>query len=198
MGARTGDGAGPFLLRHVPSRPMAQLVRYHCMNTTPWRVRLFVCLLVGGLLACTLAPAADSERLALGAAIDRWIAAVNARDVATLTSSMTADVELLEGSATATGRDAAIRALGEARARGQLVARTREITIANDVAWHVAGLAQIQKDGVAHSRGQALEIWKRVNGVWKLHRRAVTGVGAAGDLLTRPSTKEPVLDRPGN
>ena len=154
-------------------------------------------LLVGGLLACTMALAGtDPDRVALEAAIHRWTTAVNARDVATLTSTMTEDVELLDNTATVKGRDAAIRALREAATHGKLLATTREITIADDVAWRVVGLAQTQKDAVYHARGQALEIWKRVNGKWQLHRQMAAGLIAPEVSLTRPSTKEPVLDQP--
>ena len=169
------------------------------MNKALWRVTLLAGLLVSGLLACTRSPAAqDSDRVALEAAIHRWLTAVNSQDVATLASVMTEDVELLDDTATVTGREAAIRALREVVTHGRQVSTTVEITISNDVAWHVAGLAQTRKNGDVHARGQALEIWKRVQGEWKLHRRMATGVSIAGDLLTRPSTSEPVLDRPGN
>ena len=125
--------------------------------------------------------------------------AVNAQDVDTLTTTMTEDVELLDANAaTVTGRDAAIRALREVATRGQLVATSREITIANDVAWHVVGFAQTQKNGDVHARGQALEIWKRVKGEWKLHRQMAAGLITPADSLTRPSPNEPVLDRPKN
>jgi len=167
------------------------------MNKTLWRVTLLAGLLVSGFLACTKAPAADSERVALNAAIDRWIAAVNAQDAAALTATMTEDVELFEAGGAARGREAAIRALREDASSGQLSAVIFEITIAHDVAWYAAGLTQTQKNGVVQGHGQTLEIWKRVQGEWKLHRRMVTGVVAPGISLTRPSTKEPVLDQPG-
>jgi hypothetical protein len=109
---------------------------------------------------------------------------------------MTEDVELPDGAATVTGREAAMRVLRDVVTRGQLTAASREITITDDVAWHVAGLAQTQKNGDVRALGQALEIWKRVKGEWKLHRRMAAGVAMPGDLLTRPSTKEPVPDRP--
>jgi ketosteroid isomerase-like protein len=155
-------------------------------------------LLVSGLLACTLVLAADPERVALEAAINRWTTAVNAQDVDTLTKTMTEDVELLDTTATVTGRDAAIRALREVVTRGQLVATSREITIAQDVAWRVVGYAQTQKNGDVHARGQALEIWKRVKGEWQLHRQMAAGILTPAVSLTRPSTTEPVLDRPRN
>ena len=170
------------------------------MNKAIWRTPLLAGLLVSGLLACTRAPAApESNRVELEAAIQRWMTAVNAQDVATLTSTMTEDVELLDANTTmVAGRDAAIRVLREAVTRGRLNATSREISIANDVAWHVVGLTQTQKNGDVHARGQALEIWKRVKGEWKLHRRMAAGVITPGDALTRPSTSEPVLDRPRN
>lgn len=167
--ARTGNGAGPFVI-------------------------LLAGLLGGGLLACARAPAADSERVALEAAIQRWTTAVNAQDVATLSSTMTEDVELLGDAATVPGREAAIRALRAIATRGTLVATTREITTSDDLAWRIVGFAQTRKNGDVHALGQALEIWKRVQGEWQLHRQMMSGV-TAGDLLTRPSTNEPVLDR---
>jgi ketosteroid isomerase-like protein len=167
------------------------------MNKALWRVAPLSVLLVSGLLACTLALATqDSDREALEASIHRWMAAVNAEDVDTLSRTMTEDVELLGNTTAVTGRDAVIRALREVVTRGRLVATSREITIVNDVAWQVVGLTQTQKNGDVHARGQALEIWKRVQGDWKLHRRMEAGVLTPGDALTRPSTSEPVLDRP--
>jgi ketosteroid isomerase-like protein len=166
------------------------------MNKALWRVAPWAVLLVTSLLACAKAPAAqDPDRIALEAAIHRWITAVNAQDVETLTTTMTEDVELLDGTAAVTGRKAAIQALREIVTRGQLVATSQEITISSDVAWQVVGLAQTQRNGDVHVRGQALEIWKRVNGEWKLHRQ-MTGVITPSVSLTRPSTREPVLDQP--
>jgi ketosteroid isomerase-like protein len=165
------------------------------MNKASWFVRSSAGLLISGLFACA-APAANPERAALEAAIHRWTTAVNAQDVATLTVTMTEDVELMDDTGSVTGRDAAIRTLREAVTRGPLAASSRELTIAHDVAWRVVGLVQTRKSGDVHARGQSLEIWKRVNGSWQLHRRMVAG--AAEVSLTRPSIKEPVLDRPKN
>ena len=151
-------------------------------------------LLISSLLVCAVAFAGtDPDRVALEAAIHRWMTAVNAQDVAALNATMTEDVELLDHSVTVKGRDAAIRVLREAAARGRLVATSREITIVHDVAWQVVGLAQSQKN-VVHARGQALEIWKRANGKWQLHRRMAAQPLPSEVSLTRPSTKEPVLD----
>jgi ketosteroid isomerase-like protein len=160
------------------------------MNKAGW--------LVGGLLASTIAFAADSERIALEAAIQRWATAVNAHDVGALNATMTEDVELLDNAATVTGRDAAIRTLRQVATRGTLVATSREITIADDVAWRIGGLTQTRSNGDVHARGQTLEIWKRVKGKWKLHRQMTTGLISPANSLSRPSPDEPVLDRPKN
>lgn len=149
------------------------------------------------LLASTISFAAEPERVALEAAIQRWTTAVNAKDVGTLNATMTEDVELL-GDTAVTGRDAAIRTLREVATRGKLAATSREITIAKDIAWRVAGLTQTQKNGDVHARGQALEIWKRVKGKWQLHRLSAAGLIAPTDLISRPPPNEPVLDRPRN
>jgi ketosteroid isomerase-like protein len=167
------------------------------MNQSLWRTTLLAGLLVNGLLACTRTPAASESRIALEAAIQRWTTAVNAQDAATLNATMTDDVVLSDDTATLTGRDAVIRALRDVVARGKLVATTREITLSDDAARHVVALTRTQKNGDVQALGQALELWKRVNGEWKLHRRTVTGASPSEELLTRPSTKEPVLDRPG-
>jgi len=150
------------------------------------------------LLASTIAFAADSERVALEAAIHRWTMAVNAQDVEALNATMTEDVELLDEATTVTGREAAIRALRDVATRGQLVATSREITITNHFAWRVGALTQTQRNGDVHARGQTLEIWKRVKGQWKLHRQMAAGLMSPADSLSRPSPGEPVLDQPKN
>ena len=167
------------------------------MHKTVCRVSLVAGLLLAALLACAKAPAADTRRAELEAAIQRWITAVNAHDAPALSATMTDDVELLDHSSTVTGRDAASRVLLDLAARGRLVQMTREITIDDDVAWHVVGVAQARKNGVVQARGQALEIWKRANGEWRLQRR-MTADAAPEIPVTRPSTDEPVLDRPPN
>lgn len=164
------------------------------MHDSPWRISWLAGLLVGGLLACTAASASDPDRDALRSTIQLWAFAVNSQDVPRLIETMTEDVELSDGTSTVAGRGAAIESLRESVSRGRLLTSTREIAVAEDIGWHVAWLAQAQKNGDVHARGQALEIWKRVNGVWKLHRRMVSDSRDSGELLKRPSTREPVLD----
>jgi ketosteroid isomerase-like protein len=165
------------------------------MNKAIWLLAPWV---VSCLLASTCTLAADSGRVALEAAMQRWTAAVNAQDADALNATMTEDVELMDDTATVTGRAAAIRALRQVAMRGQLVATSREITIANNFAWRMGGLTQTQGSGDVHALGQTLEIWERVKGNWKLRRQMAVGLIAPKDLLSRPSPGEPVLDRPKN
>lgn len=164
------------------------------MNKTLWFV---ASLVVSCLLVSTTAHAAEPERAALEAAIQRWTTAVNTRDADALNATMTEDVELLNDVAV-TGRDSVIRVLREVATRGKLAATNREVTISLDAAWRVAGLTQTQKNGDVHARGQSLEIWKRVKGNWKLHRMMAAELLSPTDLLSRPLPDEPVLDRPRN
>lgn len=164
------------------------------MSTAPWRFAMLAACLVSSLLACARTPAAHPDRVALERAIQRWTTAVNVQDTVALAATMTDDVELDGDTSSVTGRDAATRALREWAAQGKLAATSREITIANDVAWHVVDVVQIRKSGDVHARGKALEIWKRVGGEWRLHRRVVASI-SPGISLTRPPTDEPALDR---
>jgi len=159
------------------------------------RITLLAIVLIGSLPGIARAESGVSDRAALETALQRWLVAVNAQDSAALTATMTDDVELSNEVGTVAGRDAAIRALREFAARGRLVATTRELTIAGDLAWHVVGLMQTTRRGDSRAAGQALEIWQRRDGLWQLHRRMAAGA-SRGDLLKRPTTKEPVLDRP--
>lgn len=167
------------------------------------RQALFSVVLVTGscfAVAMEMAMASAAPRTGraeLEAAIHRWMMAVNAQDVDTLTATMTADVQLLDEAATVTGRDAAIHALKGVATRGRLSLTSLEITVLDNAAWHVVAFVQTRKGGDVHSRGQALEIWKRVKGRWQLHRQ-MAGLITPGASLTRPSTSEPVLDRPNN
>jgi ketosteroid isomerase-like protein len=167
------------------------------MNKSSWRLTPLVVLLVSGLLGCAMVVAApDPQGVALEAAVQRWVTAVNTQDVNALATTMTEDVELLDIATTETGREGAIRALREAARRGKLVAAIREVSIAGDLAWRVVSLTQVEKSGVVHARGHAVELWKRVNGAWMLHRLMAPGVINPAVTLTRPSPTDPVLDKP--
>jgi ketosteroid isomerase-like protein len=138
---------------------------------------------------------ADSaDRAAIEVAAQAWAKAFNARDAKALLAMATEDLVVLDPNrppvSGAAAREAWKNALGAAQ--GQLTSASKEIVISGDVAWRIAGLTFRQPA----RQGQALEIWKRVGGEWKIHRQMSSSVLTQPNLLPTPS--EPVLDRPAN
>jgi len=151
--------------------------------------RLLAIAAFAAIAAAPLALATESaDRAAIEAAAQAWVKAFNARDEKALLAVATEDLIVLDGnSPPMTGgraREAWKKALGAAR--GQVTSVSKEIVISDDVAWRIGALGQ----------GQAMEIWKRVGGEWKLHRQMSSNVLTHSNLLPTPS--EPVLDRPAN
>jgi ketosteroid isomerase-like protein len=149
-------------------------------------------LAVAALAAIGAAPLAlateSSERAAVEAAAQAWAKAFNARDANALIALATEDLVVLDANGPpmsgGRAREAWKKALGAGR--GQVTSVSKEVVIAGDVAWRIAALGQ----------GQALEIWKRVGGEWKIHRQMSSNLLTQSNLLPTPT--EPVLDRPAN
>lgn len=164
--------------------------------------RLPVMVLPLLLSVASMALADDAaDRAALEAAAQAWTKAFNARDTDAVMALATTDVVLLDPSvAPVSGRKAARAAWAHAlgAAKGQLANSTKEAVIAGDVAWRIGSLAHQLPNGDVVSRGQSLEIWKRENGKWKLHRQMSSSLLAQPRLLPRPLPSEPVLDAPRN
>jgi len=157
--------------------------------------RCFAMLLCSFATATAMADAAD--RAAIEAAAQRWTQAFNTRDIVEMLSSTSDDVILLDpNSAPSQGHDGARDAWQKAMKRSnlRLSNKTREITVSNDVAWRVATF-MLAADDVTTSTS-ALEVWKRVDGRWKLHRQMSAGV--LSRTLVRPQPTEPRLDTPTN
>lgn len=136
-----------------------------------------------------LAVASEStDRAAIEAAAQAWVKAFNARDTNALLAVATEDLVLIDANGPpvsgARARESWKRAMGTSQ--GRLTSVTKEIVIAGDVAWRIAAL----------KRGQALEIWQRVDGTWKIHRQMSSNLLTHSNVLPPPS--EPVLDRPTN
>ena len=152
-----------------------------------------------GLSPMALADEA-ADRAALEAATQAWIKAFNARDVDALVALATPDVVLLDSNVPpVSGRQAARASWARAlvAASGEVTSATKEAVIAGDVAWRIGAFAHKAPNGTVASRGQSLEIWKRVNGAWKMHRQMSSSLLAQPGVQPRiPS--EPVLDKPVN
>lgn len=146
-----------------------------------------------GMGVAPLALATEAaDRAAIEAASQSWAKAFNARDSKALLALATDELVLLDANGPplsgARARDAWVKALGTAQ--GNVTSVSKEIVIAGDVAWRIAALSG------ADRQGQALEIWKRVGGAWKIHRQMSSNVLTHSNLLPPPT--EPVLDRPAN
>lgn len=133
------------------------------------------------------------------AAARAWIEAFNAHDADAMVAHSTHDIVLMDAtlppiSGAKAARAAWRRSLPGSGAR--TTSTTKELQVAGDVAWRIAAYAHVQANGQLIGRGQALEIWKRVDGEWKLHRQMSSGLLARQPLLRRPLPTEPVLDRP--
>jgi ketosteroid isomerase-like protein len=156
-------------------------------------------LLLLGVSSMALADEA-ADRAALEAATQAWTQAFNARKAEALVSLTTEDVVLLDPSLAPVSGRAAHQALREALgvAKGKITNATKELVIAGDLAWRIGALAHQLPGGEVLGRGQSLEIWKRVNGEWKIHRQMSSSILAQPRLLPRPMPPEPVLDTPAN
>jgi ketosteroid isomerase-like protein len=141
-----------------------------------------------------------ADRAALESAAQAWTKAFNARDPDAMVGLTTDDVVLMApGMAAASGHKAVhatwARSLGAAQ--GQLSSATKEIVIAGSFAWRIAALTRKLPDGNKQST-QALEIWKRADGQWKLHRQMSSNLLAEPGMAPRPMPSQPVLDKQSN
>ncbi len=150
----------------------------------------------------SLAPPAmagePAARDAVEVAAQRWIKAFNAGNLDALLLLSSDDVILLDPQLPPVrGRAAARQALSQAAPGVLCSSVTKEITVAGAIAWRIGTLTQTSVSGEVVNRGQSLEIWKRVQGAWQLHRHM------SANLLTpstglQPPPSGPVLDAPRN
>jgi ketosteroid isomerase-like protein len=140
------------------------------------------------------------DRAAIEAAAQAWTKAFNAHDPDAMVGLSTDDVVLLDaGMAPTSGHKAAhatwARTLGAAQ--GRIASATKEIVIAGSFAWRIAALTRKLPDGEKQLM-QSLEIWKRVDGQWRLHRQMSSDLLAEPSMAPRPMPSQPVLDKPAN
>lgn len=137
-----------------------------------------------------------TDRAAIEAAAQEWVNSFNLHDIAAMLRLATGDVVLLDPSLPPVSGNAVNDALQRASTGTQLTTATREISIAGDVAWRIGVLQPVATAGTA-LRSDCLEIWKRVDGTWKLHRQMSSGM-LAPLRFRRPLPSEPMLDQPRN
>ena len=162
------------------------------MRIAIWLVSIFL---------ASLAVADDAADLrALEAASQAWVKAFNAHDMEALMKLSTEDVALIEPSAAVpVNGPKAVRAAWESASgsiQGRVASVTREVSVAGDIAWRTAVVTNKLPNGEVAARGQSLEIWKRVNGEWRLHRQMSAHVLTLPRLRPGPPPSQPALDAP--
>lgn len=165
------------------------------------RVLVLVLPLVFGV-APTASADEPADRAALEAAAQAWATAFNACDAKAMAALATADVVSLEAHAPpASGREAVRAAWRQAAsgAKTRIAIATKEMAITDGFAWKISALVYTAPGGGVVSRGHLLEIWRKVDGQWKIHRQMSSGELAGRPRLEpRPIPAEPILDKPGN
>jgi ketosteroid isomerase-like protein len=142
-------------------------------------LRTAVLLLLLGISPILLADdVADLE-----AAAQARVKASNARDANAVAALSTPDVMLMDSGLASAG----------ATPGGQMTTVTKEAVVAGDVAWRIGAYTRTSRTGTVVSRGQSLEIWKRSNGQWKLHRQMSSNILRPVPV---PLPADPVRDTP--
>ncbi|MGH8204058.1 MAG: hypothetical protein ACREST_05565, partial [Steroidobacteraceae bacterium] len=80
----------------------------------------------------------------------------------------------------------------------KVTAVNKETEIAGDIAWRIDAYTRKLPNGVVATAGQSLQIWKRIDGQWKIHRITTPDALAGPALRPRPAPNEPVLDSSRN
>lgn len=171
------------------------------MHFRAYRVLVLALPLVFGV--APTAPADEpADRAALEAAAQAWATAFNACDADAMAALATADVVSLEAHAPpASGREAVRAAWRQAAsaAKTRIAIASKETAITGGFAWKISALVYTAPGGGVVSRGHLLEIWRKVDGQWKIHRQMSSGELAGRPRLEpRPVPSEPILDKPGN
>ena len=138
---------------------------------------LVIILAVPFLVSCTTAPPPDTtaeDSQAIKAASKQWVDAFNRGDAAAVAAHYTEDARRLPpNSPMIVGRESIqsiIQAAIDAGA-GDLQATMMELSVNGDMAYEVGKytLTVQPEEGEAFSdNGKYVEIWKRVNGSWKI------------------------------
>jgi uncharacterized protein (TIGR02246 family) len=151
-----------------------------------WTTITLAALLVVVTAAC--APCGSQPSTEIPSLSDQWEAALNSGDVEGIASLYTEDCRLLApGAEMATGRDAVRATFGgmiDAGMAGEL--ETVEAIESGDVGYNLGVYTLRFADGAVADRGKFLEVWKKVDGEWKLANDIFNSdmpAGPAGSLV---------------
>jgi ketosteroid isomerase-like protein len=156
------------------------------------------------LLGTAFAARADeaADRAALDLAKQAWVGAFNARNADAMAEIVTEDIVMLAPNAPPVKGREAVRAVWRQAVSSSKVhatVTTDETVILGQFAWRMGAYTHTLPTGTVVSRGKCLEIWKRVDGQWKMYRYMFSGneVAPRPKFAPVPRPSEPVLDSPG-
>lgn len=158
--------------------------------------RAWLSIVVLAMASAASAVETADER-ALDAAARAWLHAFNELDADAMAALATKDVILMDGTMPPIAGRQATRAAwrGSLPDSGiRVTSATKNLEITGDIASRIAAFVYEGPNGQVVSRGQSLELWKRVGGEWKLHRQMSSGLLAQQPLLRRPLPTDRVLD----
>ena len=146
-----------------------------------------------------LAIAAQSDdRAALDAATDAWVAAFNARDADAMVALTTEDVLLLPPNAEPIRGQEAVRTIWSravASAKAEATVTVDETVIIGDYAYKTGSFVYTLPNGVVVERGKFLEIWKRTDEGWRIHRDMFSSNLPVRVPVPDPPPSQPRMDR---
>ena len=156
-------------------------------------VAMFALGLTGGA-----ATAESDDRAQLDAASEAWVAAFNARDADAMVALTTEDVVLLPPNAEPVrGREAVrtiwTRAVASAKADASVT--VDETVISGDYAYKTGSYVYTLPNGVVVERGKFLEVWKRTDAGWRIHRDMFSSNLPVRVPVPDPPPSQPRMDR---
>jgi uncharacterized protein (TIGR02246 family) len=132
-------------------------------------IRLAVALIaVAAFAACAAPPSTDSSELAAITAV--WESAYSSGDIDALAALYTEDARLLPPNAKMEqGRDAVRAAFGGMISAGlKLELENVEVTVHGDLGQKIGRYTLQNPDGSPFDQGKFIDLWKKVDGEWKI------------------------------
>lgn len=161
------------------------------------RVVGMTAVLVMGFAGMTAAAQSD-DRAALDAATEAWVAAFNARDADAMVALTTEDVVLLPPNAEPIRGQEAVRTIWSravASAKAEATVTVDETIISGDYAYKTGAYVYTLPNGVVVERGKFLEIWKRTDEGWRIHRDMFSSNLPVRVPVPDPPPSQPRMDR---
>lgn len=134
-----------------------------------------------GTVAC--APLAVQPTSEIPALSEQWIAAFNARDMDALMAMYTRDARVLPPNAPMEqGRAAIAASFGELIDAGLSTTLTSvEAVASGDLGYHLGTYTLNAQDGTVIDNGKFIELWRRIDGAWKITHDMFSSDRPAGD-----------------